>query len=80
MNYVTFEGISLKNRSGGLLRIYKCLFYNHFSFLFISRVRYFLIHVAIHNEKAVNNLISIHVGKKRTAKIFLPIKNDLVLH
>lgn len=69
MNYVTFEGISLKNRSGGLL----CLFYNNYDFLILLKgYDYFLIHIAIHNEKAVNNLISIHVGKKRVTKIFLP--------
>ncbi|PFE19920.1 hypothetical protein CN307_04360 [Bacillus cereus] len=73
MNYVIFETIPLKNRIDSLLRLYKCLFYNNYDFLILLKgYDYFLIHVAIHNEKAVNDLISIHVDEKRVAKIFIP--------
>ncbi|EOP12733.1 hypothetical protein KQ3_03105 [Bacillus cereus B5-2] len=54
MNYVIFEGISLKNRIGSLLRLYKCSFYNNYDFLIhLKGYDYFLIHVAIHTEEAV---------------------------
>ncbi|BCD30799.1 hypothetical protein CN386_03180 [Bacillus cereus] len=57
MNYVTFEGISLKNRSGSLLRLYKCLFYNNYIFLIHLKVyNYFLIHVAIHNKEVIKQV------------------------
>ncbi|ALL20173.1 hypothetical protein DJ87_1134 [Bacillus cereus] len=55
MNYILFEGFSLKNKTGSLLCSYKCLFYNDYDFLIpLKGYDYFLIHVAIHNKKVIS--------------------------
>ncbi|KAA0772684.1 hypothetical protein DT250_12820 [Bacillus sp. AR2-1] len=57
MNHVTFGAIPLKNRIDSLLRLYKCLFYNNYVFLIhLKGYNYFLVHVAIHNEKAIKHV------------------------
>ncbi|OTX83069.1 hypothetical protein CBR56_02985 [Bacillus thuringiensis] len=66
MNYIIFEEFSLKNKTGSLLRLYKCLFYNDYDFLIpLKGYDYFLLHVAIYNKEPVNDLVRTHIGKIR---------------
>ncbi|KXX99429.1 hypothetical protein B4079_2079 [Bacillus cereus] len=75
MNYVIFEAIYPKNRIGILIRLYKCSFYNNYDFLILLKgYDYFLLHVAIYNEKPVNDLIKTYIGKIRKERKRLSYK------
>ena len=71
MNYVKFEGISLKTNTV----VYYV--YSIISIIFdsVKGVRLFSY---THNEEAINILIRTHIGEKTRKDLYN--KNDLVLH